>query len=108
MADDKQPALTNPLQTNNTIIISAGYAAGILASKFPMFDSASWNSIVLAVLGLGVTVYTAYVNRKTAVITTTANLPEVKKEGGVILDKNVPGAVALAQSNATPTNVVAR
>lgn len=108
MTDTPTPALTNPLQTNNSIIMISGYAAGVLASKFPMFDSATWNGIVLGALGLGVTIWTAYINRKTAVIKTTANLPEVKKEGGIILDKNVQGAVALANSNLTPTNVVAR
>ena len=42
--------VTNPLQTNNTIAMALAYATGVLASKFPFFDAATWNSILLALL----------------------------------------------------------
>jgi len=100
------PGFTNPLQTNNTALMIAGYAAGIIAAKFPIFDVATWNYIFLSVAGLIFTVGTVVLNRKSAVIATTANLPEVKN---VDLDKTVQGASALANVTlANVNNVVAK
>lgn len=99
------PGITNPLQTNNTALMAIAYAAGVLASKFPLFDSATWQGILLATGGLILTVYTAYTNRKTKVVATVADMPEVSK---VEVDRTVPGGLALAQSTATPVNVVAK
>lgn len=98
------PGITNPLQTNNTTAMMLAYAAGVLASKFPLFDSATWQAILLAAGGLVFTIYTAYINRKTAVVSTVANMDEVKNDGGIILDKTVPSSKALEA--ATPNNVV--
>lgn len=95
--------VTNPLQTNNTAIMIVGYAAGVLATKFPIFDSMTWNTIVLSVLGGVVTIYTAIINRKSAVVSTVANMAEVKN---IDLDKSVIGTGVLAQ--ATPDNVVVK
>lgn len=92
--------ITNPLQTNNTLAMAVAYATGVLASKFPFFDAATWNSILLAGGGFAFVLYTAITNRKTAVVATVANMPEVNK---VELDKSVVGAAAL--DNATPQNV---
>lgn len=98
------PGITNPLQTNNTALMAAAYAAGVLASHFPLFDSATWQGILLAAAGLIFTIYTAYTNRKTAVVSVTANMPEVSK---VEMEPTAAGK-ALAQSDATPTNVVTK
>lgn len=98
------PGMTNPLQTNNTAIVALGYLAGIAAAKLPIFDFATWNYIFMSIGGLLITTVPIILNRKSAVISTVANLPEVKNEGGVVLDKNVPGTAALAKS--TPDNVV--
>lgn len=98
------PGITNPLQTNNTTAMMVAYAAGVLASKFPLFDSATWQGILLAGAGLIFTIYTAYINRKTAIVSTTANMPEVSKVEVVA----TPAGKALAQSDATPNNVVAQ
>jgi hypothetical protein len=95
------PSITNPLQTNNTVVMMLAYGAGVLASKFPLFDSATWQAILLAAGGLVFTVYTAIVNRKTAVVSTVANMPEVSK---VEMEKTSAG-VAMAQSDSTPNNV---
>jgi hypothetical protein len=95
--------VTNPLQTNNTIAMALAYATGVLASKFPFFDAATWNSILLAAGGLVAVLYTAIINRKTAVVATVANMPEVNK---VELDKDATGTAAI--QNATPNNVVAK
>ena len=35
---NKAPAITNPLQTNNTATMLVGYVAGIAAAKLPIFD----------------------------------------------------------------------
>jgi len=98
MADNAP--ITNPLQTNNTIVMALAYGAGVLASKFPLFDAATWNSLLLAGGGFVFVLYTAITNRKTAVVATVANMPEVNK---VELDKSVPSSAAL--DSATPNNV---
>lgn len=101
------PPITNPLQNNNMAMTIIAYVAGIMAAKFPIFDLATWNYIFLSVLGLAATVGPLVLNRKSAVISTTAKLPEVKKDGaGVVLDKTAPGSAALAA--VTPDNVVAK
>lgn len=96
------PGITNPIQTNNTVAMMLAYGAGVLASKFPLFDSATWQAILLAAGGLVFTVYTAITNRRTFVVSTVANMPEVSK---VEMEKT-PSGVAMAQSDATPNNVV--
>lgn len=102
--DKNVPSITNPLQSNNTALMIVGYVAGIVAVKFPIFDLATWNYIFLGIGGVVFTVSTAILNRKSAVVSTVANMAEVKNEGGIVLDKTVPGAAAL--SAATPNNVV--
>jgi hypothetical protein len=101
MSDQNKVSITNPLQTNNTVVMMLAYGAGVLASKFPLFDSATWQAILLAAGGLIFTVYTAIVNRKTAVVSTVANMPEVSK---VEMEKT-PSGLAMAQSDNTPNNV---
>lgn len=100
---NKAPAITNPLQTNNTATMIVAYLAGIAAAKLPWFDFATWNYIIFSIGGVGLTAYTAFINRKTAVVATVANMPEVNK---IELDKSVSGATALAE--ATPKEVVAK
>lgn len=94
---------TNSLQSNNTAIMMIGYAAGVLAAKFPIFDSAAWNAIILSILGVAITIYTAIANRKSAIVSTVANMPEVKS---IDLDKSVVGSGSLAQ--VTPNNVMVK
>lgn len=104
MADTTSTPITNPLQTNNSALMIVGYISGVLAAKLPWFDFATWNYIILGLGGVIFTGATAILNRKSAVVSTVANMPEVKSEGGIVLDKTVPGAQAL--SAATPNNVV--
>lgn len=100
------PAFTNPLQNNNTAMTIIAYAAGVTAAKFPIFDIATWNYIFLSVLGLAATIGPLVLNRKSVVIKTTADLPEVK---GVDLDKTVQGATTLANVTlGDVNNVVAK
>ena len=97
------PAITNPLQNNNTAMMVVAYVAGVCAAKFPIFDLATWNYIFLGIGGLIFTGATAVLNRKSAVVATVANMAEVKT---VELDKTVIGSGVLAQ--ATPDNVVVK
>lgn len=105
--NNNSPApITNPLQNNNVAMTIIAYAAGVMAAKFPIFDLATWNYIFMSLLGVAATIGPLVLNRKSALLTTTAKLPEVKKEGGVVLDKNAPGSAAL--SAVTPDNVVVK
>lgn len=89
----------NP-QTQGTIATIAGFVAGILASKFGIFDTNTWLSIVMAGVGLVSVVWTAVATRKNAVVSSVAQLPEVKS---ITLDANASGTAALQA--ATPANV---
>lgn len=99
------PTITNPLQNNNAAVMMVGYLAGIAAAKLPWFDFATWNYIIFTVAGVAMTAITYIINRKSVVVSTVANMAEVKNKDGIVLDKTVPGAVELAK--ATPSNVVA-
>lgn len=95
------PNITNPLQTNNTAIAAVGYLAGLAAAKLPWFDFATWNYIIMTIGGALFVGIPAFMNRKSVVVATVANMPEVKS---VELDKTSPGVKNLV--NATPANVV--
>ena len=95
--------ITNPLQTNNTVLVAVGFAAGTLSSKFPFFDAATWNYIIMSVMGVVFVASSAVLNRKSAVVSTVANMAEVKN---IDLDKTVVGSAPLAV--ATPDNVVVK
>jgi hypothetical protein len=101
--ENPPPSITNPLQTNNSALMIIGYAAGVCAAKFPIFDLATWNYIFISAGGLIFTIGTVLLNRKSAVVSTVANMAEVKN---VDLDKTVKGAGAL--SDVTPNNVVVK
>ena len=98
---DNTPSITNPLQTNNSALMIVGYVAGILATKLPFFDFVTWNYIIMSAGGVIMVAATAILNRKSAVVSTVANMPEVKS---VELDKTSSGAQPL--SDITPANVV--
>lgn len=97
------PTLTNPLQNNNAAMMVVGYLAGIAAAKLPWFDFATWNYIIFTVGGAILTGATYIINRKKVVVSSVANMPEVKN---IDLDRTVIGTGALAQS--TPDNVVVK
>ena len=97
---NKAPSITNPLQTNNAAVVAVGYLAGIAAAKLPIFDLMTWNYIFMTIGGLLITTVPVILNRKTNVVSTVANMPEVKS---VELDKSVSGAKAL--EDVTPSNV---
>lgn len=97
------PTLTNPLQNNNAAMMVVGYLAGIAAAKLPWFDFATWNYIIFTVGGAILTGATYIINRKKVVVSSVANMPEVKN---IDLDRTVIGTGALAQ--ATPDNVVVK
>ena len=69
----------NGTQIQNTLTPIVGFIAGILAAKFAWFDSATWTSILMGVIGLGATIWGAFSTRNNAVIAQTAALPEVNK-----------------------------
>lgn len=102
-SDVPTPSVTNPLQNNNAALMVIGYLAGIAAAKLPWFDFATWNYIIFTLAGVIMTAVTYIINRKSAVVTTVAKMPEVKS---VQLDKTVTGSAALA--NATPNNVTVK
>jgi len=102
--NNNSPApITNPLQNNNVAMTIIAYAAGVMAAKFPIFDLATWNYIFMSFLGVAATIGPLVLNRKSAVMTTTAKLPEVKS---VELDKTKPNSASLAA--VTPDNVVVK
>ena len=79
------------------------FIAGLLASKFTFFDTNTWMAILTAVGGLVTVVWSAIATRKSAMVSTVANMPQVST---ITLNKSVVGAVEL--DNATPSNVTAK
>lgn len=79
-----------------------GAVAGYIAA-WNGIDQASVTGMIMAALITGLTIYNAWVSRKTAQVTSVANLPEVKS---VVLDKTEPATKALEE--VTPNNVVAQ
>jgi hypothetical protein len=94
------PQISNPLQTNNAALVAIGYISGIAATKFPFFDLATWNYIFVSIGGVVVTIFPLILNRKSAVISTVANMPEVSK---IQLDKTIDNSANL--NAVTPNNV---
>lgn len=77
-----------------------GFLAGYIAA-WTGIDQASATGMVMALIIAALTAYNGWVSRKTAQVTSVANLPEVKN---VILDASKPGATKL--EDVTPDNVV--
>ena len=100
MADDTTPTFTNPLQNNSTAVAVISYLAGIAAAKLTFFDLATWNYIFMALGGLIFALWQFFITRKTTVVATAANLPEVDK---IELNRTAPNAQGLY--DATPENV---
>jgi len=103
MADNTTPTFTNPLQNNSTAVAVISYLAGIAATKLTFFDLATWNYIFMALGGLIFALWQFFITRKTTVVATAANLPEVDK---IELNRTAPNAQGLY--DATPENVTMR
>jgi len=69
----------NGTQVTNTLTPIVSFIAGILAAKFAWFDSATWTSILMGVVGLAATIWGAVSTRNKGIITQAAALPEVNK-----------------------------
>ena len=90
----------NTTQTQTQFATVIAFIAGILAGKGVFgFDTATWTTILGAVLGLGMAVWTALATRKTALVGTVNNMPEV---AGVITTHDAAGK-AMADSFPEPT-----
>ncbi len=91
----------NTTQATTTFGPIIAFFAGLLAGKGVFgFDAATWTMIIGGAVGFAATVWGAIAGRKTALVTTVANMPEVNN---IHLDPTAPGAAAL--NAATPSNV---
>lgn len=89
----------NPTQITTTLGPILGLIAGYFAAWWGI-DQATALGVLTALIGLLYSVYTAFITRKSAMVSSVANMPEVAK---IEINKSVPGASAL--TNATPDNV---
>lgn len=90
----------NSTQTQTSTATIVAFIAGVLAGRGVFgFDTATWITILTAVLGGGMTIWTAIATRKKAIITAVNNMDEV---AGVIT-KNTPEGQAMAVSIPEPT-----
>lgn len=90
----------NSTQTQTSVATLVSFLAGLLAGKGVFgLDTATWATVLGAVVTLGTIAWSAIITRKTAIVTQVANLPEVKN---VTVESSKEGT-ALAQ--ATPNNV---
>lgn len=93
----------NPTQIQTTLAPILTVISGILATKFAIFDGATWATILSALVAFAGVLWGAWAGRNAAVVSTTAGLPEVTS---VTLDKQAAGSAALVAS--TPSNVQAK
>lgn len=92
----------NPTQIQTTLAPVVAAVAGFLAGKgYFGWDSQTWIAIIGGIGTVVATIWGAAAARKNAMVTTVANLPEVKE---ITLDKTAPATQAL--DAATPDNVV--
>jgi uncharacterized membrane protein len=89
----------NSTQTQTTIAPLVGFLAGLLAGKGVFgLDSATWTTIIGSLGGAAMAIWAAITTRKSALISSTAALPEVKS---VKLEESAPRDLVAA----TPDNV---
>lgn len=92
----------NQVQLPASIMSLISFAAGLFAGRGLFgWDTATWTAVLGAVAGLAVTISTAFMTRKSAIVTTVANLPEVKS----VAVEATPEGRALAAPGVTPSNV---
>lgn len=88
----------NTTQTQTSTATLIAFAAGVLAGRGVFgFDTETWVAVLTAVLGAGMTVWTAIATRKKTLITTVNAMDEVK---GVITTNTADGQ---AMANAIPS-----
>lgn len=91
----------NSTQIQTTLAPLITFLAGLAAGKGLFgLDSATWATIIGGVVGLAATIWAAVVTKKTNLVSSVANLPEVNN---VQLSSTVPSNDALVTS--TPSNV---
>lgn len=90
----------NTTQLQTTLGPILGLIAGYFAAWWGI-DQAQALGILTALCGVGYAVYNAFITRKSAMVSTVANMPEVNQ---VSLEKNVSANSSLMIS--TPDNVV--
>ena len=91
----------NNTQIQTTLAPLITFLAGLAAGKGLFgLDAATWTTIIGSIVALGATIWAAVVTRKTALVTQTANLPEVQS---VRLEPSVRQNDALITQ--TPSNV---
>lgn len=91
----------NGIQTQNAGAAVVAFLAGLLAGKGVFgFDAATWTAIVGGIGGAIAAAWGAIAARKAAIVTTVADMPEVR---GVTLNPATPGVHEL--NAATPSNV---
>ncbi len=95
----------NPTQIQTTIAPIVAAVAGFLAGRgYFGFDQATWISVLAGLGTLIATIWSAVAARKTAIVTTAANLPEVKAIQ--LEDRDPKVAESVASINlSTPNNV---
>ncbi len=88
----------NGTQIQSTLAPLVSFLAGLLAAKIPWLDTGAWTQILGALMGVGATIWAAVATKKTSLITTVANDPDVQS---VKLQQFASASVV----DATPNNV---
>lgn len=85
----------NPTQTQTTLAPFVAFLAGLLAGKGVFgLDATTWAAILGSAAGLGTVIWGALATRKSALVSTTSAMPEVK---GIVTTNTIEGR-ALAAS----------
>lgn len=94
----------NPTQIGTTLAPIISFLAGVLAAKNVFgLTSEAWANILGGVIVFGSTVWAAITTRKSALVSTVADMPEVKSvalqptTAGHALDAVTPGNVSVVR-----------
>ena len=91
----------NKTQLQTTLAPVVGVVAAYLATRYPLLDAATWNSLVTSMAFAGVALFTGYVTRKTSLTDTVGNLPGTT----VVTDKATADALPANSSVVANTEV---
>ena len=95
--------VVNSTQITSTITPLVTFVAGILAAKFSMFDVVTWTSILMGVVTLGGTLWSAFATRNNGIIAQAVALPEVKT---IIADPATANAIPSVDVVSSASNTV--
>jgi hypothetical protein len=91
----------NQTQIQTIIAPIVGIAVTWLATRFPLLDPATWNTLVTSVVFAGVAAFMGFITKKTSLADTVGNMPHTT----VVTDAATANALPANESVVSNTDV---